>query len=60
VEDEKIGEFAKDSGGNTAQVFMNSMMCTNNACRMEQITNWFDDDPSPSNTPSTNSPVPNY
>jgi hypothetical protein len=36
--------------GNTAQVFMNKKIPINNA-RTEQITNWFDDNPSPSNTP---------
>jgi hypothetical protein len=40
----------KSANGNTAWVFINKKIRTNNA-RMEQITNWFDDNPSPSNTP---------
>jgi hypothetical protein len=39
----------ESAGGNTALVFMNKKIRINNA-RMEQITNWFDDNPSPSNT----------
>jgi hypothetical protein len=40
----------ESADGNTARIFMNKKIHTNNA-RMEQITNWFDDNPSPSNTP---------
>jgi hypothetical protein len=40
----------ESAAGNTAQVFMNKKIRISNA-RMEQITNWFDDNPSPSNTP---------
>jgi hypothetical protein len=40
----------ESAAGNTARVFMNKKIRISNA-RMEQITNWFDDNPSPSNTP---------
>jgi hypothetical protein len=40
----------ESADGNTARVFMNKKIRINND-RMEQITNWFDDNPSPSNTP---------
>jgi hypothetical protein len=40
----------KSADGNADWVFMNSNIRSNNA-RMEQITNWFDDNPSPSNMP---------
>jgi putative intracellular protease/amidase len=40
----------KSEDGNTARVFVNKKICINNT-RTEQITNWFYDNPSPSNTP---------
>jgi hypothetical protein len=40
----------ESADGNTARVFMNKKIRISNA-RMEQITNLFDDNPSPSNTP---------
>jgi hypothetical protein len=40
----------ESAAGNTARVFMNKKIRISNA-RLEQITNWFDDNPSPSNTP---------
>jgi hypothetical protein len=40
---------SESADGNTAGVFMNKKIRINNA-RMEHITNWFDDNPSPSNT----------
>jgi hypothetical protein len=40
----------ESADGNTARVFMNKKIRSNND-RMEQITNWFDDNPSPSNRP---------
>jgi hypothetical protein len=40
----------ESTDGNTAWVFMNKKIRINND-RMEQITNWFDDNPSLSNTP---------
>jgi hypothetical protein len=39
----------ESADGNTARVFMNKKIRTNNAS-MKQITSWFDDNPSPSNT----------
>ena len=40
----------ESADGNLARAFMNSKIQSNKAC-IEQITNWFDDNPSPSNTP---------
>jgi hypothetical protein len=40
----------ESAAGNAARVFMNKNIRISNA-RMEQITNWFDANPSPSNTP---------
>jgi hypothetical protein len=40
----------ESTDGNAARVFMNKKIRIDNA-RMEQKTNWFDDDPSQSNTP---------
>jgi NAD(P)H-flavin reductase len=39
----------ESADGNTARVFINKKIRTNNA-RMEHIPNWFDDNLSPSNT----------
>jgi hypothetical protein len=40
----------KSADGNTARVLMNKKIRTNNA-HMKEITSWFDDNLSPSNTP---------
>jgi hypothetical protein len=40
---------SESADGNTAQVFTNKKIRINND-RMEQITDWFDDNLSPSNT----------
>jgi hypothetical protein len=40
----------ESADGNTARVFINKKICINND-RMEQTTNWFDYNPSLSNTP---------
>jgi hypothetical protein len=45
----RLCSLPESADGNTARVFMSKKFRINNA-RMEQITNWFNDNPSPSNT----------